>query len=114
MNLEKQKKNIEALLKLIKENPDLEILPMVATECVCDDSFSCWMGEWGSAEVTKYWVGDERMYRYDDFSDLVDEWIDNNYEEYPEADDYELEKMAEKAVSGYQWVDAIIVYINAM
>ena len=114
MNLVKQKENVSKLLELIKENPDIEILPMVATECVCDDSFGYWASEWGSAEVTKYWVGDERVYQYDDFGDLVDEWIDNNYEDFPGTSDGELEEIAKKVVSEYEWVDAIVVYINAM
>ncbi|MFA7157645.1 MAG: hypothetical protein WC123_08185 [Bacilli bacterium] len=112
MNLEKQKENVSVLLKLIKENPELPILPMVATECVCDDSYCYWMAEWSRAEVTKYWCSDERIYQYDDFDDLVETWIDNNYEEHPSLNDEELEVLAERIVNSYDWVDAIIVYIN--
>ena len=63
MNLDKQKENVGALLKLIKENPNLPIVPMVATECVFDVSYGYWMSEWGNANVTKYWCDDERFYR---------------------------------------------------
>ena len=45
---------------------------------------------------------------------MVDEWIDNNYEDFPETSDDELEEMAKKVVSEYEWVDAIVVYINAI
>lgn len=31
-------KNIAELLKLIQENPDLPVIPMVDGEAVCDDS----------------------------------------------------------------------------
>lgn len=114
MSINKQKENIAILLNLIAENPDIEILPMVDRDCVFDDSFSYWMGNWGSAEVTKYWISDERVYQYDDFRDLVDEWIDNNYEDFPGTSDGELEEIAKKVVSEYEWVDAIVVYINSL
>ena len=114
MNLLKQKENVSKLLELIKEYPDYEIVPMVATECVFDDSYGSWMAEWGSARVTKYWVGNERIYQYDDFEDLVDEWIDNNYEDYPGVSNDELEEKAKEYVNSLDWKDAIIVYIDAM
>lgn len=114
MSINKQKENIAILLNLIAENPDIEILPMVDRDCVFDDSFGYWMGNWGSAEVTKYWISDERVYQYDDFRDLVDEWIDNNYEDFPGTSDGELEEIAKKVVSEYEWVDAIVVYINSL
>jgi len=117
MNLARQKEKVSKLLQLIKEYPDHEIVPMVATECVVDDSFSSWMGEWGSAKVTKYWCDEERVYQYDDFDDLVEEWIDNNYEDYeddPASIDELLEGKAREYVNSLDWKDAIIVYIEAL
>jgi hypothetical protein len=116
MNLEKQKKNVDILLQLIAENPGLPIVPMVATDCVSDDSFSCWMAEWGEARVDKYWVADERIYSYiQDIDELQEDWVDNNYEDYPEGTEYEtLIGIAKKEIDGYDWVDAIIIYINSL
>ena len=112
MNLEKQKNCVNGLLTLIKENPDLPIIPMVATECVFDDSWGYWMAEWSSAKATKYWCSDERIYEYDDFDDLVETWIDDNYTDYLNLTDDEIEELAKKIVNSYEWVDAIIVYIE--
>ncbi|HHX60356.1 MAG TPA: hypothetical protein GX707_06415 [Epulopiscium sp.] len=107
------KENIENLLKLIQENPGLEILPMVDSECVPSDDFSYWMGEWGSAEIDKYYCSDERVYfKGDDFEELVDDWIDNNYERYPRASDELIEERAAAEIESYDWVKAIIVKIN--
>ena len=114
MNLNKQKENVNILLQLIKENPDLPILPFVATECVFDDKFSYWMAEWCKAEVGEYWVSDERIYFSDDYDELVEKWIDNNHENYPNLSDEELEKLAEEKVSSYEWVKAIVVFINQL
>lgn len=114
MKMDKQKENVSNLFKLIKENPELPILPMVNTECVCGDDFCYWMAEWGSAEVTKYWVSEERIYQYLDFNELVENWIDDNCddEKFKDLSDEEIETIAEEVVNGYEWVDAIMVYIN--
>lgn len=112
MNLEKQKQNVNALLQLIKENPELPIIPMVATECVFDDSYGYWMAEWSKAKVTKYWCSDERIYQYDDFDELVDDWIDNNYEDYDDISEEKVTTIAEKTINSYEWTDAIVVYID--
>lgn len=115
MTLAKQKENINTLLQLIKENPDLEIVPMVATECIFDDSWSYWMAEWSKARVTKYWCSDERVYQYDeDFDRLVEDWIDKNFEKYAGLSENELKILAESNVSAYEWTDAIIVYIERL
>jgi hypothetical protein len=112
MNLEKQNQNVNHLLQLIKENPDLPIVPMVATECVCDDSYRYWMAEFGTASVTKYCVSNRRIYDYDEFDELVEDWIDNNCGDYADLSDDELTKLAESKVNGYAWVDAIVVCIE--
>ena len=114
MKIEIQKENVKTLLQLIKENPDLEILPMVDSACVFDDSYASWMAKWGSAKVTKYWCEDEKMYQYDEFEDLVYEWIDNNYEEFKHSTDGELEEMGISYVDSLDWKDAIIVCIDSL
>ena len=103
------------LLQLIKENPDVEILPMVATECVADDSYGYWMAKWGNARLDKYWCNNERMYSYEqDFGSLVDDWVDNNYENYEHLTDDELCELAKDTVNRYEWKPAIIVYIDPL
>ena len=114
-SIEKQQKNINTLLKLIKENPKLEIVPMVDTECVFSDDYSCWMAEWGKTKVDEYWCGNERIYfKEQDFDTLVEDFIDNNYEDYPGLTDVELEKLAEEKVNSYKWVKAIVVHIQPL
>lgn len=113
--LDRQQENINNLLLLAKENPDLEIVPMVATECVFSDDFSSWMAEWGNASIDEYYCSDERIYfKSKDFDELVEDFIDNNFEEYSDLSDEELEKLAEKTVNGYEWVKAIVVRINEL
>lgn len=61
-----QKERLEELFRLIRENPELPILPMVDSEIVADDVCARWTGSWGSAEIKEYIIGDERVYFKDD------------------------------------------------
>lgn len=54
--------NIETLLTLIKENPDLPIVPLVDSEVVADDCYSWWLGAWGRAEIKEYYLGQEHIH----------------------------------------------------
>ena len=109
-----QKENIEKLLKLIKENPELEIVPMVHTEVVGDsDLFTMWKGKWSKVKIDEYYEGDEKIYFSDDFNDLVDEFIEDGYANYHYLNDKELKKLAKVEVRKYNWKKAIIVNIVA-
>lgn len=105
---EKQKENTEELMKLIKENPDLPILPMVAYEIVAEDSHSYWGGSWGSAEIGKYLVAGERItYKGDDDPEEL-------VEEMTSSEDFEnmTEEEIKQAYENLPWIEAIIVYIE--
>jgi len=113
--IEKQQEKIANLLKLISENPGLEILPMVDSECVQSDDYSCWMAVWGNARIDEYYSTDERIYfKFWDFEDVVEKFIDENCDEeqYKNLTDEEFEKIAEAEVEKYEWVKAIIISIN--
>ena len=103
----------EELFKLIKENPELEIVPMVDSE-LCGDDYSYYMGSWGTAELDEYWCADERIYfRTNDEEDLVQQLMDNNYnDDWKGKSDEEMEKLAEEIVNGYEWVKCITIKIE--
>ncbi len=50
----KQNKLTAELLKLIQENPELPVVPMVAGEVVPNDEYGYWLGRWGKAKVDEY------------------------------------------------------------
>lgn len=113
--IKQQQENIKNLLQLIKENPEVEIKPMVDSEVIADDCCNYWCGSWGNAKLDEYWVSDERIYfKENDFEDLVQEFIDNNYKDYLNLTDEELEEIAEKKVNSYEWKKAILVYIETL
>jgi hypothetical protein len=114
--IEKQQSNIETLLKLIKENPDLEIMPMVDYEVCASDDFSRWLGSWGTAKVDEYYVPDfdeERIYfKSMDEDELSDKIFDRLEENNPSWSDSYLEEQTEKMLSEIQWEKIITVNIN--
>lgn len=114
MRSEKQQENVKELLKLIQENPDLPIVPMVDTEVCSSDDYGYWMGGWKEARIDEYWSDDERIYfRSQDEEDLIEKLIDNdcNYTCTGMSDE-EIEKKAEETVKNYDWVKCITVYID--
>lgn len=105
--IEKQKENLEKLFQLIKENPELPIIPMVDSEIVADIGYSWWMGSWGDAEVDKYICTDERIYlKSQEDVDIVENFVP--YEDYMDMSDEELEDYFENL----PWIEAIMVCIN--
>lgn len=104
--------NIEKLLQLIKENPDLPIMPMVDGDVVCSSDYGHWIGKFGSCKLDEY---------------LIDDWNGNGCVRFKSNEyDYEIiESIAEfkysGTVDGYEkakkeiesmWKKVIVVYIN--
>ena len=114
MKLLERNENINDLLKLVKENPDLPIVFMVATECVPSDEYAYWLSECGGTYISEYCNTDGEVFFEEDYDDLVEKWIDNNYEEFPDKTDVELEEIAKSYVDNYKWIKAIIVYVEAL
>jgi hypothetical protein len=99
-----QSNNIKELIKLKYENPKLEIVPMVDTDCCPCDDYRNWMASWGKAKIDHYYIDDERVYFKDDSEDkLIDKLIDDS--------DYTVEK-AKEIVNSYEWKKCIVVNIN--
>lgn len=104
----KRAEKLEQLLQLMKENPDLPVLPMVDSEIVADSDYARWVGSWGMSRLARYWVGEEKYYFYDE----------NNIEDviYDPDCSIELDTMTdEEALAVYKalpWVDCIAVNID--
>lgn len=111
----KQNEKIKMLLDLIKENPDLRILPLVDSEVVAGDDFSSWLGSWGEPSLERVWNDDERIYIH---SDDVDTLAEKRFDvlemegEYPNCSDEILYEIAFKDVNNYEWEKVILVKID--
>lgn len=102
------------LLELIKQNPDLPVVPMVDSEVVAQD-YGYWLGRWGHCEVTEYYNGRERIHFRDD--DEEDVLVDMEGCEYSHTKDgrdvYDLSDDEWKELyESLPWIKAIVVYIT--
>ena len=107
--------NCKELLKLIQENPDLEIVPMVDGEIVADDCCAWWLGKWGRSEKIKYYSGREYTHFYDDDpEDVLNDMVGCKYSETKDGRDiHDLSDDEWDALyESLSWVECIVVYIT--
>lgn len=105
-----QKENVKTLLNLVKENPDLPIVPMVESEVVAGDDYTTWLGSFGKAEIDHVWNNGERIYFMNhDYEELIQDILDD----LPlNIDEETAEATATDAVEKYEWVKSIVVQIG--
>lgn len=105
------------IIKLIEENPDLPIVPMVDGEVVGDDSYQYWMGAWGKAVVTEYYLGREKVHIKEDVDeeDVLTDLEGCKYSCDPQGRDVcDLSDEEWDALyKSVPWIKAIVVYIDA-
>ena len=108
----------EKFLRLVKENPDLPIIPMVYSAVVANNDYGSWIGSFGDCRIDSYvslkYYGEERFFtRYGD-EDILKEYFEEQIADELGADDiYEcIEKLAREKIENLPWVKAIIVDID--
>lgn len=111
----KDREKIKQLIKLSEENPELEIIPMVYNEIVCED-WGYWRGEIGKIEKEFYWQDDERIYlNLDDIKEQLSESasFEPEFENMPDEEfDLMIEKEIELKKQSGEIKEAIMVYIE--
>lgn len=55
-------KNIEQLIRLVKENPDLPVVPKVDSDIITDVDYSWWIGSIGEVCVDEYVMIEDRIF----------------------------------------------------
>lgn len=109
---EVKQKNINELLKLIQENPELSIVPMVDNELGGDD-FSYYMGKWGKASVDEVYHRDERIYfRSDDEEELHEHYFDQLALNNPAWSATYLDEKTIEKINEIEWEKVITVRIE--
>lgn len=106
---------IEELLKLVQENPDLPIIPIVDAEEVSDDIYNYWIGGWGHSKVTEYYVGEEEIhFRDDDEEEVLSDMVGCKCYCTPDGSDITdiSEKEWDELYRSIPWKKAIVVYIT--
>lgn len=105
-------------LELIKNNPDLPIIPMVDSEVCCGNEYDYWCGSWTRSEVDEYCIfhmrGEERFFSRDE-QDKIEEYLADDFsdfEEYADLSDEEFNKVVKEKIEGLNWTRAIVVWIG--
>ena len=103
-----QKKLLEELFELIKNNPQLPILPIVHREIMECEVDEIWTGSFGEANITEYIIMDKRVFFKDEEDPL---WLLN---EFIDDIDYceQTYDVVEKEYNNLPWIKAIVVNID--
>ena len=115
MKRKSQKEYIKDFVKLVEENPDLPVLPMVDGDIILGDDYQWWVASIGKSYIDQYYIEDGRFYIYSkNFDDVVENYIENlendeNYNVLPENISWDD---AVKEVGTYEWVKAIMLRID--
>jgi hypothetical protein len=77
------KDKIKSLIKLMEENPELEVLCKVEDDLFCgmeDDRYTWFLGEIGNCEISDYYMPFERIYIDDEIYEKIYEELEDNYD----------------------------------
>lgn len=116
--------NVQKLIKLAAEHPNLPIIPMVDGEIIGDDllnNFRRWMGSFGSVEIEEYVLYDEcfiedREEFKENFYNMNDEELNRKFNYSPFSNNEKALNALEKyldEVADRAFKTAIIVHIDA-
>lgn len=100
---------IESVVSMVQEYPDLPVICMVQSEVVAEDSCCRWLAKVGDVYRAKIWIGDERVYVYDE-SGVDEDAINDPACIYPEME--LTEERAKEVYDGLPWVECIILNID--
>lgn len=111
MATEQEKMDRNKLFKLMEENPDLPVIPMVDGEIPGDDC-GYWLGAWGNVRIDDYLLVSNRdlvvFKSDDDVFDVLERCLsDDEFERLPES-----EEECRPIYDALPWTKAIIVNID--
>jgi len=109
------KERLDEFLNLVKENPDLPIVPMVYYDVVGDDTYSWWLADWGRSEVTEYYEGREKIhFKDDDEEDVLGDMVGCKYYCTPDGRDITdiSDEEWDQLYQSIPWTKCIVVYIE--
>ena len=108
---ERESQYRKELFKLMQENPDLPVVPMVDGEIPGDDC-GYWQGAWGFARVDEYLIihyQERLVFKSDDYIfDFLEHYLTKDeFNTLPEDED-----KCKEIYNKLPWIKAIVVYIT--
>lgn len=102
---------LEEFLDLVKEYPNLPVVPMVDCDFSWGEYCRC-AGEFGSAYLDTIYVDDERIWDITDKEELIEIEADRFCDEHECEMNEQILEIARKNVDGYPWKKVIIVNVD--
>lgn len=96
------------LFELIRDNPDLPILPFVDSEIVADDGYNRWIGSFGSSYIIEYAM----VEMYNSYPEIVYKDDTEQYEEFLYSCTEMTEEEIQEHIKNIEWIKAIAVNID--
>ena len=96
------------LFELIRDNPDLPILPFVDSEIVADDGYMRWIGSFGSSHIIEYAM----VEMYNSYPEIVYKDDTEQYEEFLYSCTEMTEEEIQEHINNIEWIKAIAVNID--
>lgn len=112
---ERENASCDQLFVLMKEYPDLPIIPVVEGDIVADDCYTWWIGHWGRSEKTAVYIGREMIHFIDDDEeDVLADMIGCKYYETPDGRDITdiSDEEWNELYASIPWEECIVVYIT--
>jgi len=108
--------NSEKFVQLVRQNPCLDIVPMVCAAVVQSDDWAYWKGSFGKPSVEEYVCVEERIYiKSLDFEEAAEDIYSNwdlDDRRFKDKTEDEINDMAEAEVEALPWRKAIIVFVE--
>ena len=106
------------LVKLITENPDLPVIPMVSTQCKLGGDSDYYCASLGSAKVEEYAIvelSEEKLFvTKDSLRYIEDCFAEEISDDNPDLSEEVVANMAHEKVAEIEWSKAIVVYIEEL
>lgn len=102
-------KTLNDLIELIKENPDLPVIPMTWGE-VCQDCERYWMGSLSDCGIEEYIYYAEAIWFKSQGIEELENIIAN--EEFGVFNAEEIEKRVNEKINSLKWKKVIVVWIE--
>lgn len=100
--------NLAELLEQMKAHPELPVLPMVWGEIAMEEN-RYWTASWEEAKVTRYFMGEEGVYFYDEKD--MDDCLNDAATIWP-YDELDTDEKALEVYRSLPWKEAIVVFIG--
>ncbi len=101
--------NINHLIELTTKYPNLPVVPMVQSEIVQGHEFGRWLGSIGKARYDRYFIGEDRVYFYDENN--IEDCVNDSAVIW-DVDNISSDEEARRIYRALPWKEAIIVDIN--